>query len=138
MTPPSEILNKLLHRHTLTFIYCLHSLYLFCRGIPALSTIGFIAFFISIWFAVFTLHSLLNMYLFFFLTKQSVPILFCYSQQVNSFFLFQYSLYLSCGLMWYHFNHHFCYYVIIFIIKKCYNFFIYHKWLCNFSIYTNF
>ena len=42
---------------------------------------------------------------------------------VHSFFLFQYSLPLSRGLMWYHVNPHFCYYVILFIIKKCYHFF---------------
>ena len=110
-------------RHLNADMHLLHFTdYTVCTYFVVLSTIRSIAFFdsntvcnyhvgwcdITIQFAAFTLYIL-------------PPILLWYGS--IAFFWFHYSLQLSHGLMWYHVNPHFCYYVIVFIIKKCYNFF---------------
>ena len=130
----------LLHLTVYT-VYLLFLIFIFLRGtvcpdFVVLSTIGSIAFF---WFQyslqlsrglmwyhytvckVYTIH-FTSFCLFVWeahFTTYFVVLL------VHSFFWFQYSLPLSRGLMWYHVNPHFCYYVILFIIKKCYHFFFY-------------
>ena len=98
--------------HTLICIYNLQ--YTVSTYFVVLSTTGSTAFFDSnIVFSVYTLQF-------------TQPYLFCcvINNRVHSFFLFQYSLHLSCGLMWYHISLHFYYYVIIFlyIIISCMTF----------------
>ena len=100
--------------HTLPCIYSLHSLYLFCCAINN-GVHSFFLFQYSLQRLHFSVYPACT-YFVMLLTIGSIAL-----------FLFQYSLQLSCGLVWYHVNPHFCYYVIIFIIRKCYNFFIYYN-----------
>ena len=120
--PLFEILNKpsptSTRWHAFITLYRLYSLYLFCCVINnKVHSVFWFQYSLQLsrglmWYhytvcSVYTIH----------FTAYFVVL------WVHSFFLFQYSLQLSRGLMWYHVNPHFCYYVIVFIIKKCYNFF---------------
>ena len=122
--------------YTLQFIQSTYDFFLkgtVCPYFVVLSTIGCIAFFdsniacnyhvgwcdITIQFAAFTPYILP----FFVFVWEAHYTTYFVVLLVHSLFLFQYSLPLSRGLMWYHVNPHFCYYVIHIIIKKCYHFF---------------
>ena len=80
----------------------------------------------------FTLYSLHNLFLFYCVITNRTHSLFYSNMPCNyhvgwcdhSLLWFQYSLQPSCGLMWYHINLHFCYYVIIFlyVIISCMTF----------------
>ena len=49
---------------------------------------------------------------------------------VHSFFWFQYNLPVSRGLMWYHVNPHFCYYLYFLLSKNVIIFFLYLNYRC--------